>query len=343
MAFLTPLEIFGLLFFTSGPGWRVWRPDDEPLSLNKDDPGCRPGTLPGALSGLNLSYPGESPLTVPMCLFRSRNMISDSIHATGRWHDCGALVAAWRSLRPSPRSLMLEVGGNIGACSMEVLLRTDARLIIFEPSFTNLYYLTRTLQAAHRHSPHLDLAHRVVVFPIGLGNESSSTELFADTANSGDSIVVGRGEPSATSTASRRHTYRSQGFVTIHPLDELMPPEADPHASTTPPGSSTAVHDRVPVHVPLMKIDVQGYECRALQGMHRLLTSRALGAIFTEVSLPHLARAGCSQQGLLDLLNRHDYQVKNPNGPRGHWSWDILARLISDNTQGGSRVPSAGV
>jgi hypothetical protein len=35
--------------------------------------------------------------------------------------------------------------------------------------------------------------------------------------------------------------------------------------------------------------------------------------------------------------------VKNPNGPRGHWSWDILARLISDNTQGGSRVPSAGV
>jgi hypothetical protein len=89
---------------------------------------------------------------------------------------------------------MLEVGGNIGACSMEVLLRTDAKLIIFEPSFTNLYYLTRTLQAAHRHSPHLDLAHRVVVFPIGLGNESSSTELFADTANSGDSIVVGREE-----------------------------------------------------------------------------------------------------------------------------------------------------
>ena len=76
---------------------------------------------------------------------------------------------------------MLEVGGNIGACSMEVLLRTDARLIIFEPSFTNLYYLTRTLQAAHRHSPHLDLAHRVVVFPIGLGNESSSTASSSQT------------------------------------------------------------------------------------------------------------------------------------------------------------------
>ena len=300
----------------------MWRLDDEPLSLNKDDPGCRPGTLPGALSGLNLSYPGESPMTVPMCLFRSRNLISDSIHATGKWNDCGALVAAWRSLRPSPRSLMLEVGGNIGACSMEVLLRTDARLIIFEPSFTNLYYLTRTLQAAHRHSPHLDLAHRVVVFPIGLGNESSSTELFADTVNSGDSIVVGRGEPSATTTASKWQKYRSQGFVTIHPLDELMPPEADPHASTTPPGSTTAVHGAV--LVPLMKIDVQGYECRALQGMQRLLTSRALGAIFTEVSLPHLARAGCSQQGLLYLLNRHQYQVKNPNGPRG---WDILLEL----------------
>ena len=170
----------------------MWRLDDEPLSLNKDDPGCRPGTLPGRRSALGsesqLSWRvADDCANVPV--FRSRNLISDSIHATGKWNDCGALVAAWRSLRPSPRSLMLEVGGNIGACSMEVLLRTDARLIIFEPSFTNLYYLTRTLQAAHRHSPHLDLAHRVVVFPIGLGNESNSTEPCAGAATCGSSLA----------------------------------------------------------------------------------------------------------------------------------------------------------
>ena len=324
--FSAPMELFGLPMFTAGPSWRIWRPGDEPFTSTDVVAGCRGGTVAGGLSGMNLSYPGEPRLTAPMCLFRKPNLISDTIHAEGRWHDCASLTDAWRQLRPAPKSLMLEVGGNIGACSMELLLRTDVRLIIFEPSPTNLYYLTRTFHAAHHHCPHLRLADRVVVFPIGLGNESSRTKLFADTRNSGDSIVVGPGEKSAASTASSRHHFASQGRVVIHPFDALMPPGW--RASRAMPSTT--------IMAPLMKIDVQGFECRVLQGMRRLLAAHAVGAVFTEVSLSHLARAGCSKAGLLGALKDFGYRVDQPDGPRGHWSWDVLAVVsssLSNNTR----------
>ena len=307
-------NVHGLSLFTAGPMWRAWRVGDELLTSNQHVhgklTGCRAGRFAGGLAGLNISEPGEPPALAPMCLFRDRNMISDSIDKYGRWHDCAALVRAWRKRSTPPKALMVEVGGNIGACSMEMLLRTDARLIIFEPSATNLYYLTRTLHAAHQHNPQLEIAARVAVFPIGLGNSTSSKELFADTKNSGDSMIIGSGEAGASSTTSRRHKFASQGRVTIHALDELMP------------WSGAALKPSI---IPLMKVDVQGFECRALAGMQRLLGYRAVDAIFTEVSRPHLARARCSQEGLLGILRDFGYQVDQPNGPRGFWSWDILA------------------
>jgi len=286
------MDLFGLTLFTQGPSWRAWRVDDEPLAAY--EPGCRHGPFAGGLSGLNLSDAGEPAVTAPMCLIRDMNFISDQINGTGRWHDCRTLVMAWRERRPPPNSPMIEVGGNIGACSLELLLRTDARLIIFEPSPKNLYYLTRTLQAVHQHQPTLGVASRVVIFPIGLGNKTSTSEMYVDIHNSGDSMVVGKGEARASSTASSRHKFRLQGTVRI---------------------------------VPLMKMDVQGYECRALQGMQRLLSSRSVSAIVTEVSLPHLKRAQCSKAGLLGSLHDSGYRVDHPDGGRGAWSWDVLAVL----------------
>ncbi|EOD10470.1 hypothetical protein EMIHUDRAFT_215691 [Emiliania huxleyi CCMP1516] len=135
--------------------------------------------------------------------------------------------------------------------------------------------------------------------------------MYVDIHNSGDSMVVGEGEARASSTASSRHKFRLQGTVRIHTLDDLLPI-----------GTPAA-----PGIVPLMKMDVQGYECRALQGMQRLLSSRSVSAIVTEVSLPHLKRAQCSKAGLLGSLHDSGYRVDHPDGGRGAWSWDVLAVL----------------
>ena len=36
----------------------------------------------------------------------------------------------------------LQVGANIGACTVELLLRTNASIVALEPSPTNYFYLT---------------------------------------------------------------------------------------------------------------------------------------------------------------------------------------------------------
>ena len=92
----------------------------------------------------------------------------------------------------------------------------------------------------------------------------------------------------------------------------------------------------------LREVFTMGREHRALQGMRALLDSRAVGAIFTEVSLPHLQRAHCSKDGLLRLLQGSNYRVDRPNGPPGFWSWDILAVGKWDGAIGsGSTLVSA--
>ena len=88
---------------TAGPTWRIWRPGDAPFKpptslIKAGNNDCRNGTFAGGLSGMNLSYPGEPVVTAPMCLFRQKNLISDTIHSTGRWHDCASLTDAWKKL-----------------------------------------------------------------------------------------------------------------------------------------------------------------------------------------------------------------------------------------------------
>ena len=71
---------------------------------------------------------------------------------------------------------------------MELLLRTRARVIAFEPSPVNLYYLTRSLRLLAESHP--EVARRVVVFPIGAGDaQLSRAPLFVEKGNLGNTIV----------------------------------------------------------------------------------------------------------------------------------------------------------
>ena len=84
---------------------------------------------------------------------------------------------------------LLELGGNIGACTIEMLMRTSASLLVFEPNPQNLFHLTSTLRTLELERPQLGVADRVVVFPIGIGNESFESRLHVAHRNHGDSIV----------------------------------------------------------------------------------------------------------------------------------------------------------
>ena len=215
----------------------AWTPHDPPL--------------PGAFSQRcapngRLRFPHRwngkrsVPRHQPMCLASGPDLISDVIRKQGRWCDCGKAVRLWASLdgntarpswdhhnpsaSPSPTGVLLEVGANIGACTVELLLRTRATIIAVEPSPSNLFYLTRSLRLAAKREP--SIADRVVVLPFGAGDvANSSVPLFTQANNSGNS-VLGRAFTADCSrddvTCWRRNMHRG-GTVSILPLDQVFP------------------------------------------------------------------------------------------------------------------------
>ena len=245
------------------------------------------------------------------------------------------------------RDVVLELGGNLGACSVELLVRTRASLVIFEPHPLNLFRLTSTLKRLSLEAPELLIAERVVVFPIAVGNESTSAPLFVTKGNLGDSVV---------GTAVRNQGWRKvhhvplANWVPIRPLDNLfstfglvpgqgLPLNVEPtlvrndeRAEGTPSDrdrtelKSAEAAPRAPSFLPpgwirLMKLDIQGLECRALAGMAKLLKGRAVKAIKTEVSQPHLEAQGCSEREYLALLRTY-FDVPVVRG-RTPWMYDV--------------------
>ena len=66
------------------------------------------------------------------------NYVSRHIKQLGHWRDCALLIAEWRhagrnaqnaATGTATRYVFTDVGANIGACTLEVLLPTDARIV----------------------------------------------------------------------------------------------------------------------------------------------------------------------------------------------------------------------
>ena len=97
----------------------------------------------------------------------------------------------------SVSNLVVEVGAGVGACSLELLLRTDATLAVFEPNPVNLFYLTQTLHSAARTRPKAKIERRCVVFPLALGRGSSASSLVEAQYGTLAGVAVGSMAPHA--------------------------------------------------------------------------------------------------------------------------------------------------
>jgi len=222
-----------------------------------------------------------------MCL-PANDRIAAAIRSTGKWYDCHQFVRMWNSAERLPscegsEGVLIEVGANIGACTVELLLRTRARIIAFEPSPTNLYYLTRSLLLAAQHHP--DIRDRVVVFPIGAGNVAlEHAQLYTESGNLGNTVVGARHTDAcdARDHACLRRSTHAMHETTVLPLDSIFPE-----------GLGCAR---------LLKLDVQGFECKVMAGAQRALRSSQVRAVVAEATNAVLSAQCCSGAYLKELL-----------------------------------------
>lgn len=217
------------------PHWRVWRPLDAAIpALHPMGQHCEWSTL---------RLPKLEPL--PVCLMQE-DFVSRRVRKFGRWEDCRMLIELWKSSKSSPGDVLLEIGANIGMCTMEFLHLTDALVVAFEPNPTSLYYLTRTIQHAATRDP--AIADRVVVYPIASGSTSSHNKIFAVSGNRGNAVI---GQP--VRDRPRKDLLDPPMNVTIRKLDTIFQ------------------HGVAASH--MMKIDVQGFEvCAPETQVSRILT-----------------------------------------------------------------------
>ncbi len=288
-----PVFLFGgsLYARTSGDGWRAWLPYDPPWP---GSPSMRCAQSPkdqlrGAIGMLEPQ---------PLCLAESPDIISDAIRQQGRWHDCGKFVRMWEHLDSlcdaHAEGVLIEVGANVGACTLELLLRTNARVVAFEPSPTNLFYLTRNLRLAADRNP--SIAGRVVVYPLAAGEAARQAVAHVKWGNLGNTVI---GAIESQRPPAHDSTWREAHNVTVLPLATLFPR-----------GLGQTI---------LVKLDAQGSESHVMDGARALWAAAPrLRGIVTEVAPRWLAQHCVKPLRLLEQLRavRPGWEVACDHGTR---------------------------
>lgn len=223
---------------------------------------------------------------VHLCLRPYPDLVSEAVEASGSWQECGELVRAWvfGMMGSTNEDVFLDIGANIGMCSVEMAARTSAvEVFAFEPLSSNLFYLTGTFL---QNPQYLD---RLRLFPVGLGDANATLPIFSEPGNAGHSTI------SKPLGERDMDVPERTGSVIVRRLDDLILP---PYPK-----------------IRLAKIDVEGFETRVLQGGRQLFSSGAVRSVYFELS-PFLKGQGSSRLELVNLILefgfRFLYQDRQP-------------------------------
>jgi FkbM family methyltransferase len=192
----------------------------------------------------------------------------------------------------SADSIFVDAGSNIGSCGL-LLAANGATTVAFEPQPSNLFYLTSSVLALEPAA-----RARVTLHPVGLGPARAKHTMFAQRGNAGNS-VIDLVVPDHITQAADMSANKFDIFVDT--LDNALWPKA--------------VRSHVPPpHIPLMKMDVQGYEAKLLAGAKHLLAARAIKAIKTELAGAWLRAQGVTPRMLCATLESHGFRLANAAG-----------------------------
>ena len=185
----------------------------------------------------------------------------------------------------------LDIGANIGMTALMAgsLIGPEGHGLAFEPNPEVFARLTRHLA--------LNRISNIEPIPLALSNQETEMNL----------VVPGRFSGLGSLTSEREGTGKSFKVQTMtgHTLVDRLDP-----------GKPT-----------IIKIDVEGYEVKALSGMETFLDRTEL-AVISEVSVPLLRRAGDSPEALCELMTKHGFRPFTFDLERGRFQTKLTIRTI---------------
>lgn len=175
----------------------------------------------------------------------------------------------------------MDGGANIGACSL--LMASQGHITVgFEPSSANFFYLTSGVMANRE-----ELRSKITLYRMGLGKKHTRVVANIARGNAGNTVLEAQVKDSPS------QQFDTEAAIMVYPLDDVLWPDL----SQPPP------------HIRVMKLDVQGYELKILQGSTRLLKAGAIGIIKSEFIAHWLEGQGTTPLELLELLDGFGYEL----------------------------------
>ena len=187
-----------------------------------------------------------------ICLRPGADLLADQIRSKLYWPECADLPAMLAAAAPvhgvasSEPPIVLDIGANVGACSLHMLMTTNATVISFEPGQDNAFYASRSLlRLSGKDGSGLggavpDADKRLLLVRAALGGATGEQLLHQAVGNAGHAMI-GR---VSNQFAPKGHVPAQR--VVIRKTDDLLWPASARMAGTPPPS------------IALLKIDVEG-------------------------------------------------------------------------------------
>jgi FkbM family methyltransferase len=188
----------------------------------------------------------------------------------GRYYDLPTQQLLQAVLRPGDR--VCDIGANIGMISLLAahLVGPSGRVEAFEPNPACAEKIRQLIAENELGQVHVHV--------LGLSDEPATLTLSVPLINSGEASFAPPRYPQSELRQVTVDVKRGDDVI------DLMRPPA------------------------VIKIDVEGFECRVIDGLRGVLSS-AHPLVITEVVAEHLTRGGGSAQGLFERMNALGYSA----------------------------------
>jgi len=231
-----------------------------------------------------MSYPLLGVMT-KICVKKDDEYVSKSIIAQGAWEEENVILVM-KSMRLYEDAVFVDAGSNIGMYTIMVAAM-GREVVAVDAMSDNLAYIRRSLELANKE--HLvTLAHNAIsdnhdtVYPVKFDNN------YDPKTNPGSLRVTGEKE-------------------LLREKSQLLGPSV---GSVTLPD----VFDSIESKTIILKIDIQGYECKALLTPGMFSSDHFIPYIFLEwelITTDHEASLCPNLDAVIDLLKSNGYSPMN--------------------------------